>query len=299
MAYLFIFFAAVCAASVNFCLRKNLESQKSAAGYLALYFIFSFLVSLLLRSEFDWASFSWTLCSTGILAGSLNLLMMFLMAKALKVGPSSLTFAFQNSASVFPALLLFLLFGSQFGFHLNAFLILGSLCLVAGLFLSIRKDFKTTSSKTWLLLALTIFLLQGTILSIFQWRVLLQQYPAESHFLIPFSCSPREDEWFMPGFFWIPALAQTLIFFSVEKRWFSKKELFLGTVGGAFNAGSTFCLLLATKIADDHSRSLLFPLFAILVIFLCNLWGKRLYKEPIDWKGTALCLGGVLIAAWR
>lgn len=300
MSLIFVLLAGIFGAAVNYCLRKNFEHQRSAQGYLSIYFIFSFLIALVLRFEINMQSFSWVMGSIGVVAGMLNLLMMFLVARALQLGPSGLTFAFQNSSSMFPALFLFFLFGRSFGFELHLPLIIGFCCLVLGLFHSSRKESLSKDPSrfaTWALLAIAIFFVQGIILSIFQWRTLLLEVPKESHCLIPWTCSIQEDAWFMPGFFFVPAIVQTVIFYFSERRGLSSREIYLGTIAGILNGAATFCLLMATKDASESFRPILFPIFAVTVIFLCNLWGKRFYQEPIDWKGMSLCLAGVLIGS--
>jgi hypothetical protein len=304
MAILFVLLAGIFGSIVNYCFRKNFEKQSSAKGYLSLYFIFSFAISFLFYSNLSIDSFSTVMSSIGMFAGTLNLIMMLLVALALQVGPSGLTFAFQNSACIFPTLLLFLLFGSSYGFELTIPAITGFALLLTGLFLSARKSSQgntnahhANSFKKWVFIAISVFLIQGVILSIFQWRTLLLCPSTSPHFLIPWSCSSEEDTWFMPGFFLIPALFQTLSFGISERRWFSKRELLLGTAAGLFNGAGTFCLLGATKFASPEIRLILFPLFAVTVILLCNLWSSYFYKEPIEWKGMTLCLAGVFVAA--
>ncbi len=230
-------------------------------------------------------------------------MMMLLIAYAVQIGPSGLTFAFQNSASMVPAFFLFFLFGASFGFHLQWPLIIGFIFLTAGIFLSLIQEKNSASFLTsashfgkWLLVAVAIFLIQGLILSIFQWRSLLLQFP-KSHVLIPWACSIQEDMWFMPGFFLVPALVQSVRFYLSERRWFYYKEIFLGIIAGLLNGGATFCLLMATRDPGLKFRPVLFPLFAVTVILLCNLWGKKFYQERLDWRGVVLCLAGVLISS--
>lgn len=300
MSLIFILLAAIFAASVNFCLRKNLEYQKSAQGYLALYFVFSFIVALIFRMDFDLGSFNLAVSSIGVISGILNLLMMLMTALALRAGPSGLTFAFQNSGSMVPAFLLFILFGTSFGFNLGLPVLIGFSCLALGLFISMRtgpSSQTTHSFGKWIALAIGILLIQGTILSIFQWRSLLLSYPAGSHFLLPWSFSTKEDSWFMPGFFIVPAFVQSIVFFVTERRWFSSKEALLGIIAGILNGGATFCLLMAARENSPAIRPILFPLFAVSVILLCNLWGKYFYQERIHWKGMTLCLAGVFIGS--
>ncbi len=299
ISFVIVLLAALFAAIVNFCLRKNSEFQKSPRGYLALYFVVSFLTSFIFH-ELNFRSISYKIGAIGIAAGLLNLLMMLLIARAVQIGPSGLTFAFQNSASMFPALFLFFVFGKSFGFTMHANLIVGFCLLTIGLFLLVRKEkisIKSFPFKNWLVLAIGILLIQGIILSIFQWRTLLLECPAQNHLLIPWNCSIAEDRWFMPGFFLIPAVMLLVSFFFRERRWFSSRELLLGIIAGIFNGGATFCLLLATRVANPNFRPILFPLFACAVIFLCSLWGKKYYREPIEWGGMAICLVGVLIGS--
>lgn len=304
MALLFVFFAAILASTVNYCLRKNLEYQKSARGYLTLYFIASFAISFLFYSDLKLESFTWAIPSIGAVAGMLNFTMMFVLAKALKVGPSGLTFAFQNAGSMFPAIFLFFLFGSPFGFVITWQVLVGFFILGIGLFLSARTQQQAKAQQlhsyafsTWLTYAGIIFFIQGLILSIFQWRCLLLEHPACSHVLIPWNFSTAQDSWFMSGFFFIPALFQTAIFAIKEKRWFSSTELFLGIISGLLNGGATFFLLSATKHADGNIKAIMFPFFAVSVIFICSLWGRKLYQERVNWLGMALCIGGVLLGS--
>jgi hypothetical protein len=298
MGLLYVFIASVLAASVNLCLRKNLEKQPSAQGYLAIYFFFSLAVSFLLR-EVKLESFSFVMGASGTAAGLLNFLMMTLTALSLKNGPSGLTFAFQNCASILPTIILFLLFGSAFSFNLTLPVLIGFILIAIGLFLSSKMQKEAPAANTrfsrWILFVISIFLLQGIILSLFQWRCLLLTDQPLSHPLIPWRCTAENEAWFMPGFFLIPTLLQAVLFFASEKRLFTSRETLLGTIGGVLNGGATYFLLLSAKVASPHERMILFPFFAVSVIFLCNLWGKKLYQEKIYWPGMALCFAGVFI----
>lgn len=300
MTLIYVFFASILASSSNFCLRKNLEKQKSSEGYLTLYFIFSFVISFFLK-EVHLESFSFVMSSVGIVAGMLNFLMMVLLARSVKTGPSGLTFAFQNSASTVPSLMLFFIFGSSFGFGINLPSLFGFGLIILGLFLSSLKqnDFSFSHRRIsfkWFLLITFVFLLQGIILSIIQWRCLFFTDHFQTHVLIPWKCANEEDSWFMPGFFFFPAILQTLIFAFTEKRWVSKRELFLGIAGGCLNGAATFFLLLATSMANRGEKIILFPFFAVSVIFFCNLWGQKFYKERIYWPGIILCFLGIFIS---
>lgn len=294
MGLIYAFIASLLAAAVNFCFRKNGEKQASPGGYLMVYFLASFLLSFLaMNVSLD--SFRFVMPSLGALTGMLNFAMMLLLSHSLQLGPTGLTFAFQNSASMFPAFILALIFGSTFGFQMTLSICIGFGLIALGLFLASLKQKQGTHSSfhRWLFFAIATFLVQGTILSLFQWRCLLLSDLSSP--LIPWKCSPQEDAWFMPSFFLIPALIQTAIFSISERRWLSVREFILGMVGGLLNGGSTYFLLQATKMAQTHEKMILFPFFAVSVILLCHVWAKLLYKESIYWPGMLLCIIGVLI----
>lgn len=307
MALIYVVIAATFASIVNFCMRKNLEHSNSIKGYFTLYFIFSFLTSFFVHRKLKLEYFSFIMSSVGITAGLLNFLMMILVARSLQVGPSSLTFTFQNSAAIFPPLFLFLLFGKDFGFIFPIPAALGFILLVFGLILLARRQkyrLAETGEKEspknfmqWLSLVLLIFCIQGIILSIFQWRNLLLLENLETHVLIPWHLAMHEDQWFMPGFFLFPAILQSIIFGISEKRWFTLREVYLGILGGLLNGGATFFLLVSTKHATIEEKIILFPLFEVSVIFLCSLWGKKIYQESIYWPGLILCFVGVFLGS--
>jgi len=279
MSLIYVVIASIFAAAVNYCLRKNSENQTSSQGYLSLYFLCSFAISFLLI-EVNFKSFSFVMSFAGIAAGCLNFVMMNLFPYCLRQGPSGLSFAFQNSACIVPPVLLYLIFGSSFGFNLSLPAISGLCLIVLGLFISswLQKGADNSHRSTfmkWCVLVILILFIQGIILTLFQWRCLLLTTHPESHTLIPWKCTLEEEAWFMPGFFLIPTLLQTSIFGLSEKRWFNINESILGITAGVLNGAAMFFLLIATKEANMNEKVILFPLFAVSVIFLCNLWGEN------------------------
>lgn len=301
MAVGFVLAAAFFAAFANFFFRKNIEKGGASSAFLSLYFIISLSVALLLTPELSHAKFSVLMCSLGCIAGLLNFLMMSLTARSLELGPPGLTFTFQNASSLIPGLLLFFLFGTSFGFLMTPGLIAGFILIVLGLYFSARA-FEKGDEKAhakfwkWLIFALAMLSVQGIILSIFQWRVLFFSCPVdEPHWLLPWSCHPDEDVWFMPAFFLLPALLQFLLFWRNEKRKFTSSEWVCGSSAGALNCLAMLFLLLATKTEGDLNKGMLFPLFTVSVILFCNLWGRKIYREKVNWTGITLCLIGVAV----
>ena len=147
----------------------------------------------------------------------------------------------------------------------------------------------------WLICALSVMGLQGLILTLFQWRVLLFHCGKNTHWLIPWSCQEAEDIWFIPAFFLVPTLSQLFLFWKNERRKFSLSETIYGSVSGGLNCVCTVLLLLATKIPGVLKKEMLFPLFTVSVILLCNIWGMKVYKERVNWLGILFCILGVLI----
>src|ERR1700722_11329618 len=132
--FIFVFFAAFCASGANFCIRRNLDKGGSSVAYLVIYFALSLLVALTINPVFSSnAPLNWSMLFLGLGVGALMVVMMVLTTFSLDRGPSSLTFAFQNSGSVFPTLALAWVFGSLYGFIITPGLITGGACVVVGL----------------------------------------------------------------------------------------------------------------------------------------------------------------------
>lgn len=300
MIVVYILSAAIFAAFANYFLRRNLEKGGTSNAFLSLYFLISLCFSILVTPELFQSKFSILMVSLGCICGFLNFVMMRLTARSLEIGPPGLTFTFQNASCVLPGLLLCLLFGSTFGFLLTPWLVAGFLLIVLGLYFSTRnygklKEKKNPNFRRWLLFVLILLLVQGIILSIFQWRVWLFACPVDSHWLIPWSCMPEEDIWFMPAFFAVPTVLQLIVFWKKEGRKFSSGEFRYGSFAGVLNGLAMLLLLLATKSEGVLNKGMLFPLFTVSVILFCNLWGMKLYKEQVNWTGILCCIAGVII----
>jgi hypothetical protein len=305
MIPIYLLSSASLASMENYLFRRSLEKGAAPNAYLSLYYLVSLLVSLILYPKWLDAQFSPVIALLGCIAGFLNFLMLKLTAKSFELGPPGLTITFQNASCIFPGLLLCLVFGSQLGFILTPRLVTGFGLIIVGLYISSFTFGKVSNAtamvqsnanfRKWLLYAVSVMLLQGSILTLFQWRVLLF-YPLESsHWLIPWSCSAEEDVWFIPAFFLVPALCQFFLFWKGEKRKFSLSEMRYGSISGGLNCICTILLLLATKTDGILKKEMLFPIFTVSVILICNLWGMKSYKEKVNWKGIIICILGVLI----
>jgi drug/metabolite transporter (DMT)-like permease len=299
LSILFIFFAATGAAISNLVIRMGLNPTKSLNGFLFIFYLTSMFFTLAMFYEILASPINYPMVAAGMIQGGIVVLLTQLTAAAMKKGPAALTFAFRNASAVFPPLILFILFGPSFGFIITPVQLLGMTIVVIGLFFAARQknsDGIQSIPKSWFLYAICCFAIQGLASTIVQWRCLLFTQDLPSHLLIPFSCAEADDGWFLPAGFAMASILQ-LILFLREKRIFESKELYLGGLGGLLNGSCGFFLILATKWASPVEKVILFPLFAVLIIMLCNLWGRIIYNERVNILGNAVCCFGIFVAS--
>lgn len=292
----FALLAAGCSGLSSLFFRKNADNStdRSAGGYLVLFYFSSFILSFLLYPAIWKTSINFTVLFMGMCVGLLSSLLLRLTFRALKKGPAGLTYAFQNASAIFPGLILFLLLGSNFGFTYSFIQIVGIGLVLIGLFLGASKE--TAGSFKWLKYALACFVTQIFALTLIQARCVLFDCSEIGGFISNFSIPETDDVWFMPGLFGTATLVQGLLFLREKKR-IQKRETFFGCLGGIANFSSTGLLVLATKYALPFEKGILFPCFAVASMILCNLWANRLYKENFNFKTNILCSIGIFMAA--
>lgn len=297
---LFSFLAASSAAFSNWLFRKNSSAEKNSSsinGYLFCFYFFSFISSLIITPGIWHTPPNITMLSIGGAVGVFNIALMLLTFRALTKGPAGLTFAFQNASAIFPGIILFLFFGLEFGFTCSYSQVLGIVLVVFGLFLGAQsKNQDATSpvaSKSWLKYAIACLAVQVIALTCIQGRCVLFEHD-KLDWLTPLAVLKADDIWFMPGQFGIALLLQTALF-GWERRKLKAKEILFGTLAGIANCISTGLLLLATKFALPSEQGILFPLFAVSTIILCNLWATLLYKEKFNYAANGVCALGIFI----
>ncbi len=292
----FIFLASSCAALANFFFRKNTCANGNQSAYLSAQYLFSFLTSLLLFESFTDLSFSFPMLGIGMIVGGMNVLLMFCTSQALQRGPTGAIFAFQNAGAVFPGVLLFFCFGTEYGYTLTLFQILGMLLVIGGLCCFAKKSPSSKEgedSLKWIPYAIICFFVQVFALTCIQWRCLLFCEEA-THFFIPFTLREADDIWFLPGFFGSAFILQSLgLFF--EKRPIHLQDAAYGLAGGIANGAATALLVLVTKWALPEEQAMLFPCFAVMVIVLCSAWARWVYRERFDFLSNAVCSAGIMI----
>lgn len=292
----FAILASGCSSLSSLFFRKNIQEMKSESnGYLVLFFFISFISSILFFPNIWHFQINFVMLSMGISVGILNSTLMLMTSKALKLGPTGMTFAFQIASAVFPGFILFFIFGSDFGYTCTIYQISGMALVLLGLFLGAKKSIvKEMAYLKWLKYAGLCFFIQILALSLIQGRCILFDCP--QFFNKPLTLN--DDIWFMPGQFGISFLIQSLLFLYKNNK-FEKKEIVYGCLGGIVNFASTGLLLLSTQVALPFEKTILFPCFAVSSMVLCNWWSNKLYNEKFHLSVNILCAMGIFISVYH
>lgn len=296
MGIFFALIAALFTSISNFCMRRSIDAGGSSRAYLVIQLMISFFVMLLLNpvrtGNFDW---QWSVTGLGLVGGILFGFLMWSIGKTLEKGPPGLSFAILNTSTVIPAIFMAILFGASFGHPYSFWNGLGSILVVSGLFWAAGAAEKNPQKAIWATFAIVMFAIHILFLVYLQWWALLLKPDHGFSSLLSISIDPTKVQWFMPAIFFVGTLMQGVVYLSQEKRWPNKSEMFYGVLGGITNAVCTFFLILAPQKAAAWENAMLFPIFSVSIIILCNIWAQLLYKERVNWKANAVCLAGLLI----
>ena len=261
-----------------------------------------FLVAIVLgpvrSGDYHW---SHCMASFGIAGGIVLALMMASLGRSLELGPPGLTFAALNSSTVMPSVLMVLLFGASFGYHYTLWNGIGSFLVVAGLFWAGMRTSRSEQKSAWVMFVTAAFFLHVLFLVFLSWRALFINFPGQTGLFLSFDMDDARCQWFMPMVFCAAFLIQTAIYLFAEKRVPKKGEVLYGLIGGVANGVGTFFMIRATEVSTSFEHATIYPLFAVTIIILCNIWGRWLYKEKVNWKANALCVLGILVATldWK
>jgi hypothetical protein len=200
-----------------------------------------------------------------------------------------------------PAVVMASLFGAAFGYIYTPWHAIGSILVLSGLFWAGRGLGGLQDKRAWLLFATLAFTCHLVFLIVMQWRALLLNWPKPEDLGAIFSPQQMASQWFMPCIYIAAALVQTFVYLATEKRMPKKIEGIYGFVGGAANSMSTFFLIWATEIASSLENIVIFPIFSVAIIVICNFWGQKLYQERVNWKACQVCAFGLLIGTidWK
>ena len=283
--------AASCFASLsNFCMRRSIDSGGTARAFLTVQLsiaaLAAFLVGPVRTGEF---SLNLPVIMAGLAAGLVLGWMLQTLGRALECGPPGLTFAMLNASTVVPAIVMALFFGAAFGCLYTSWHAVGSLLVLAGLFWAGKGLQGLVNRRAWLLFSFLTFSLHVLFLVMMQCRVLVLNSKMAS------LASDLASPWFLFFIYLAAAFLQVATYLAKESRLPKSEECFYGLFGGVGNAMSTFFLIWATEAANVLERAVIFPIFSIAIIVICNIWGQRLYQERVHWKACQLCLLGLFI----
>jgi len=302
MGILYAFFAAVLAATSNLLLRRSIDKGGSSRGYLVVQLSFSFLFMILLNPirTMDLAP-NLPSILLGLFGGLLLGGVMWSLGKSLEVGPPGLSLAIINTSSIMPAIMLVILFGAEYGHGYTIMNGCGSLLVVLGILWAGWTRDGNTNRKVWLIFVSAVFIFHTIYLVYLQWWAMVLSPDLPISRFLPFHMEPVHIAWFMPAIFFSAAIVQWMVYWSRESNWPKREEITYGLIGGVVNGMCAFFLILAPQVAETWENAMLFPIFSVGVILMCNLWAKLLYKEKVNWFANAICVSGLLVGtvAWN
>ena len=303
MGILLVLVAGCFASLSNFCMRRSIDSGGTSQVYLMIQLSFATMVALLIgpirTQEF---ALNGGIAFLGLGAGLVLGLMFLTLGRALEQGPPGLTFAILNASTVMPAVAMAKLFGAAFGYIYTPWHALGSVLVLAGLFWAGRGLEGLKDKRSWLLFATLTFTCHLIFLVVMQWRALVLNWPSPDDLGSIFSSRQMASQWFMPFIYFAAAAVQVCVYlFASERRKPKGAECFYGFIGGGANSISTFFLIWATEVASSLENIVIFPIFSVAIIVICNFWGQRLYQERVNWKACQVCALGLLVGTidWK
>ena len=265
---------------------------------LSLVFLVAILLNPVRTGDYAWSN---CMLYFGLAAGIILAIMMICLGKSLESGPPGLTFAALNSSTVMPMILMVFLFGSPFGYVYTLFNGLGSFLVVLGLFWAGWSARSSEKKIRWVAFVAGAFILHTLFLIIMQWRALFLHFPGENGLFLSFDMQDAKCQWFMPAVFFAAALIQIIVYLATQKRLPNRYETIYGILGGIANGVGTFFMIWSTEVSTPLEHAMIFPIFSVTIILLCNLWGQWLYKEKVNWLANGLCILGIFIGTlnWK
>jgi hypothetical protein len=198
-----------------------------------------------------------------------------------------------------PALIMALMFGEDFGHTYNFWNGLGALFVIVGLVWMGWNSANGQRKPDWLFWIIAGLIVHISLLTFFQWKALLVKMDLPPSPFLPFQCDPECSNCFTLFMYLSAALMQYFLPHlksSWRPSWYEMGVY--GVLGGVINGLAGVFTLLATETAStEMQKALLFPLYCVTLITLCNIWSRMLYQEKINWPANTVCYAGILISA--
>jgi hypothetical protein len=302
MGLISVLIASSFVAASNLFMRRSIDAGGTTRAFLVIQMAIGFLVAFLIGPvKSGLYEMNGSIAVLGLGAGLVLGAMLLVLGKALEKGPPGLTFSILSGATVLPAIVMALLFGSAFGFVYTVWHGIGSILVVAGLLWAGRGLQGLQDRTAWVLFSLLMFSLHVLLLVIFQWRAMLHNIPNPEEVIGFFTSEQIRSQWFMPMLYLGGTGVQLVNYLMNEKRVPNSKEWVNGFGGGVANSLGTFFLIQGTELATGLENAVIFPLFSIGTIILSNVWSQRLYQEKVNWRAAQVCALGLLIGTvdWK
>ncbi len=302
MAIFLMFLSGACISLANLFMRKSIDLGGSAKGYLVFQMLTAFFVAIALNpvrsGDYGWNG---SITVLGIIAGTLLAFMLFFLGRSLETGPAGLTVSILNAATIMPAIVMFVIWGSSYGFPYTIWHALGSLLVLWGLFSATRGVRMLVGWKKWLLFSISVFALHVMILVLYQWRAFLLNLAHPEQIVPFFTAETIRSQWFMPVLYATAMIWQILFFVRYEKKSLEAQEVSYGILGGVLNGLCSYFMIWSTEVARPFENAVIFPIFAVTTIVLSNLWSQKLYQEKVDWKACQFCAFGLFVGTvdWK
>ncbi len=271
-------FAAGFAATFNYLMKRVSGDPRRVSAFLVIMMALSALLAALFGS--GPLPFSWTLGIVALIAGVFFGGLFINFPKAFQNGPAGLTVGIVQSACIVPPLAMSIFFGERCGYIYGWLQGLGALLVVLGFTRAIFKQRGLT--KRWALATLAAFTSLTIVFIALQYQALL------------YCRDELQMRWFLPLFF--ASTATVLAIRHFLNGWSLSTSLFFSTSGAICTFLANQFLVIALGLATGVLSLLIVPIYSVLIIAFCNLWSQWLYKERVDWLGTAIAASGIVIS---
>jgi hypothetical protein len=159
---------------------------------------------------------------------------------------------------------------------------------VLGLFWATKKEFKGNLNRQWLFFILMASLFQLTFLVLNQLHLPVMK---------SLGLKAEENLMFIPIVYGTVAVTYLIFYLFTDRSSSIKKEIKWGVLGGSLNGICTLFFIKSIHVANPFENTLIFPIFTVSLIVFCNIWGRLIYNERVNWAANGLCLTGICISA--
>lgn len=279
----------------NLAMRKSIDWHQSSIRYFILQYAVSGGISLLFGplSSASGNPPTWSIGFLGGTAGCALALLALSMGASVRCGPAGLSLAIINTATLAPALIGVLTLGSTFGYVLQTYQLVGIAIVIVGFFIASKAlTIKGALRWQWGTITLIAWIANAALMVSMHWRQAALSPRAPVQPWVPITLQFEESLWFFPILFFS---GSALLWLWAQFTWkpIQWTEYLLGICGGLCMTGATYFWAQGLAEAQAYELALIFPTQCSITIVVCQIWGRILYREQVQWRGIALLLVGL------